>query len=796
MTAPSPPPNTTARARCAPAAVRANDWRRIASPAAAAEPVSVVIPYRGGPHTLARALAALERQTHPLDRFEVVVVDDGSPVPVERATETPLDLRIVRHHDRSRGAAWARNVGVRAARHDILVFLDGDVIAEAELVAEHARWHAAIADALTQGFTAYVAASDMDPDAIRNRSGTIRDLLAGRPFDRPFPERHMALTDDLTSGHDDIFRIANTNNLGVRRAFFDAVGGFDESFKRASWEDIEFAYRAYARGALFVPARAARGWHQGRFVPNLDRRKRRHRAGERAIMARLIPHPDFRPASASGVDVPRTVVTVKAAAAAHNTVADTVDALLADRDGDVAIRIAMPPGADAVRLEARFGSRPEVRVAAPATAALDDYPVSPFHVELPAGAAIPRDLLHRLRAGFGDAATGIAVLGSGASVVVRRSWALHRARRTGAPAATFGGVATIHLGRMRLALPVAIRRSHGFRGPVGRLFAEAGRVRRWRDARRFAAWLGIGLLWSMRSRRHLQAEPGGAKPGRAGRDARLLEEAHFHDRSFAGAGTAGTPWAYASAGPVQDRYHALITAYGGPGRHVLELGSGLGSVALRLAAGGARVLGIDISPEAIRKARNRARTDPLTTDVSFELMDAERLSLPDAHFDLVVGHAILHHLDLDAVRAGIARVLKPGGRAVFLEPLGHNVAINLFRRLTPGRRTANEHPLRARDLAALATDFREARFEYAALCTLAALPFRRLAAFGPLLAVLGRIDRLLLTIPVLRHQAWQVIADLAGPVTRDDQRRPDMLSDRTQQGGERRPQARAVRTGR
>ena len=511
MTGPSPP-NATARARCAPAAVRANDWRRIASPAATAEPVSVVIPYRGGPHTLARTLAALERQTHPLDRFEVVVVDDGSPVPVETATETPLDLRIVRHHDRSHGAAWARNVGVRAARHDILVFLDGDVIAEAELVAEHARWHAAVADALTQGFTAYVAASDMDPDAIRSHSGTIRDLLAGRPFDRPLPERHMALTDDLTTGHDDIFRIANTNNLGVRRAFFDAVGGFDESFKRASWEDIEFAYRAYARGGLFVPARAARGWHQGRFVPNLDRRKRLHRAGERVIAARLIPHPDFRPATANSIDVPRTVVTVQAAAAAPETVAGTVDALLADRDHDLAIRIAIPPGPDAAGLAARFRSRANVRVAA-AASTLDDYPVSPFHVELPAGAPVPRDLLRRLRAGLGDAATGTAVLGPGATVAVRRSWALHRARRTGAPTASFGDAATFRLGRVRLALPVPAGRSDGFRSPVGRLFAEARRIRGWRDASRLAAWLGIGLLWSIRSRRHLQATPDGAKPG-------------------------------------------------------------------------------------------------------------------------------------------------------------------------------------------------------------------------------------------------------------------------------------------
>ena len=401
VTAPTQAGHPAPAASPPPATVRQADWRRLGARPAAADAVSVIIPYRGAAHTLALALAGLERQTHPADRIEVVVVDDGSPVPVERPAGTPLDLVVVRRHNRSRGAAWARNTGVRAARHDILVFLDGDVIAEAGLVAEHVRWHAAVADAVTQGFTGYVSAAGIDADAVRDRPGSVAELLAGRPFDRPFPERHMALTGNLTSGHDDLFRIANTNNLGVRRAFFDTVGGFDESFKRASWEDIEFGYRAYARGALFVPARAARGWHQGRFLPNLDPGKRRHRAGEHAIAARLIPHPDFRPATAASVDVPRTVVTVRAADAAHEAVVATVDALLADRDRDVAIRVAVPAGADTAGIEARFGARREVRVAAPGAAALDDYPVSPFHVDLPADAPIPRDLLHRLRTGLG-----------------------------------------------------------------------------------------------------------------------------------------------------------------------------------------------------------------------------------------------------------------------------------------------------------------------------------------------------------------------------------------------------------
>ena len=124
--------------------------------------------------------------------------------------------------------------------HDILVFLDGDVIAEAGLLAAHARWHHAVSDALTLGFCACVSVEGVDAAAVRDRPASLADLFAGRPFDRPWLERHMARTADLTSGHDDLFRAVTGHNLGISRAFFEEVGGFDESFARYGGEDTEF----------------------------------------------------------------------------------------------------------------------------------------------------------------------------------------------------------------------------------------------------------------------------------------------------------------------------------------------------------------------------------------------------------------------------------------------------------------------------------------------------------------------------------------------------------------------------
>ena len=138
-----------------PAAVRYNDWRRIGLPEAGTFaptlPVSVVVPCFEAPDALALTLAGLEGQDYPRELFEVVIVDDGSEPPLRRPAPAPLDVKVVRQERRGFGLARARNAGARAAAHGILVFLDGDVIAEAGLLAAHARWHHAVSDATPAG---------------------------------------------------------------------------------------------------------------------------------------------------------------------------------------------------------------------------------------------------------------------------------------------------------------------------------------------------------------------------------------------------------------------------------------------------------------------------------------------------------------------------------------------------------------------------------------------------------------------------------------------------------------------
>ncbi len=236
---------------------------------------------------------------------------------------------------------------------------------------------------------------------------------------------------------------------------------------------------------------------------------------------------------------------------------------------------------------------------------------------------------------------------------------------------------------------------------------------------------------------------------------RAEREGDAWDRFYASQPRARTYKFYLAAAEARRQLRCLI-ADSCAGRRVLDYGCGTGHNAVALAELGATVVGIDVSAEAIRKARRRAGDNETLT---FIRMDAEAMSFPDDHFDLIYGSSILHHLDVGAASREIARVLRPGGRAVFLEPLGHNVLINLYRRLTPALRTVDEHPLLMADLDTMAAHFEQMRVHHHALATLAMVPFRKLPGAGRLLGTLQAVDRVLFRVPAFRRQAWQVVIE-------------------------------------
>jgi SAM-dependent methyltransferase len=197
------------------------------------------------------------------------------------------------------------------------------------------------------------------------------------------------------------------------------------------------------------------------------------------------------------------------------------------------------------------------------------------------------------------------------------------------------------------------------------------------------------------------------------------------------------------------------------GKNVLIYGSGEGGTAVRVAQSARSVVGIDISPESVRISRDKAEQAGVT-NATFEVMDCEAMSFPAHTFDRIVETGVLHHLDLAAAYREMHRVLRPNGMAICTEGLGHNPAIALYRRLTPHLRTEWEaqHILRARDIEAGRALFPVMDMRFFDLTTLAAVPLRRTALFPAALALLERIDAVLLRLPGIRWWAWSTVFTL------------------------------------
>ncbi len=117
---------------------------------------------------------------------------------------------------------------------------------------------------------------------------------------------------------------------------------------------------------------------------------------------------------------------------------------------------------------------------------------------------------------------------------------------------------------------------------------------------------------------------------------------------------------------VLGKVRKLLGSRPGPFGDSLEIGSGTGYFTLNLMQEGVveRATCTDISPGMLEKLADNAGR--LGLDVQTEVADAEALPFADGSFDLVLGHAVLHHLpDLDGVFGELHRVLRPGGVFLF-----------------------------------------------------------------------------------------------------------------------------------
>ncbi|MBZ5602618.1 MAG: glycosyltransferase [Acidobacteriia bacterium] len=202
---------------------------------------SIIIPSFARPKPLHRCLAGLAALDYPRDRFEVIVVDDGNPDPLDEIVrEFDGHLRITLVRQANSGPAIARNAGAQHARGEWLGFIDDDCVA-------HPDWLAQIDDAAAKWPEAMLSG-----DTVNACSGNV------------FAELNQILVSTVTrwlKEHDSALHFFPSNNLFCPAASFQRIGGFHPDFRIAAAEDREICARWLASGGEMVEVPEARISH-------------------------------------------------------------------------------------------------------------------------------------------------------------------------------------------------------------------------------------------------------------------------------------------------------------------------------------------------------------------------------------------------------------------------------------------------------------------------------------------------------------------------------------------------------
>ena len=196
--------------------------------------VSVIIATYNRCKMLARTLPTLLAQDFPSDGYEVIVVIDGSTdstTDLLRGFANHSNLRII--EQQNRGQAAAINAGLLAAKGELVLFLDDDILCGPSVVAEHARAVRSELSCLAFG-PVLVSAEDGDPLAV----------AWARSFCDEFFEKKAA--DEAETGW---FGCMASANSSAPRSVILSIGGLDESFSRGN--DVELGFRLMRAGFRF-----------------------------------------------------------------------------------------------------------------------------------------------------------------------------------------------------------------------------------------------------------------------------------------------------------------------------------------------------------------------------------------------------------------------------------------------------------------------------------------------------------------------------------------------------------------
>lgn len=190
--------------------------------------ISVIIPVYNGQNVISNCLKALLNQNYPKNKYEIIVVDDGSTDDTVEIFSKFKKVRLIKQ--KHSGPAVARNFGASKSKGDILLFTDADCVQPKDWVRN-----------MIEPFK---------DEEIAGVSGTYKTLNKGSLIARfagyEIEERHKSLSKKR------FLDFIGTFSAGYRKKIFQKYGGFDTSFATSSGEDPELSFRMHKAGFKMV----------------------------------------------------------------------------------------------------------------------------------------------------------------------------------------------------------------------------------------------------------------------------------------------------------------------------------------------------------------------------------------------------------------------------------------------------------------------------------------------------------------------------------------------------------------
>lgn len=206
--------------------------------------ISVIIPTYNRCKILEICLKALFKQDLPANNIEIIIVDDGSrddtKQVVKRFQEAHENLYYL--HQENQGQSIARNMGLKKAKGDVVLFIGDDIIVKPDFLSQHMRYHLRYPDEnqAVLGFTTWHPDITMTPFMQWLTNGSnILGRFGG----------HQFAYEKLKDKEEADYNFFYTSNISIKLSLLDKYP-FDPSFSRYGWEDIELGYRLHKRVGL------------------------------------------------------------------------------------------------------------------------------------------------------------------------------------------------------------------------------------------------------------------------------------------------------------------------------------------------------------------------------------------------------------------------------------------------------------------------------------------------------------------------------------------------------------------